>query len=134
MTNPLYNTLARFFKINMGAKKTNMRFYSGEPIICPQGGAASCTYRTVMIMIGMKLAQNNVKQAMEYANYMASHEFSKVKTLLDKVFINEANTRSFFVNFLKTVERKAIQDDYISISPSSNGPPSEVASSSSSSF
>lgn len=120
MTNPLYNTLARFFKVNMGAKKSQMRFYSGEPLICPLGGAASCSYRTVMIMIGMRLAQNNIKQALEYANFMASNEFSKVKTLLDKVFSNEANTRSFFTNFLKTIERKAIQNNYISISPSSN--------------
>ena len=133
LTNPLYNTLARFFKVNMRAKKIDMRFYSGEPILCPQGGATSCSYRTVMIMIGMKLGQNNVKQALEFANFMALNEFSKVKTLLNKIFNDEANTKSFFENFLRTIEKKAIQNDYISISPSSNGPSSEATSSHSSS-
>ena len=120
ISNPLYNTLARFFKVNMGVKKLELKFYSGEPLLCPQGGATSCAYRTVMIMIGMKLAtHNNIKQALEYANYMAINEFSKVKTLLNKVFSNEANTHTFFVNFLKTLELKSIQNNYISISPSS---------------
>ena len=118
LTNPLYNTLARFFKVNMDTK-FHMLFYSGEPILCPAGGAKSCAFRTVMIMLGMKASlTNNTKKALEFANFMATNKFPEVEILLNKIFTNESNAKTYTNNFLKNLNTKNIQNTYISISPS----------------
>ena len=128
LTNPLYNTLALFFKKRMGTK-FHMLFYSGEPVVCPAGGARSCAYRTVMIMLGMKASlTNNTKKALEFANFMAQNKFSEVEILLNKIFTNESNAKTYTNNFLKNLNTKNIQNTYISISPSSSSSSSKTSS------
>ena len=112
LVNPLYNTISAIFK-PQGYK---LRFYTGTPIICPRGSPANCTYRAVMVMIGLISSDMlDLKESLEYAHYLAFEKFTKVKTLTMKAFTNEANTEIFFKNFVKTLQRKNIQNSFFSV-------------------
>lgn len=112
LVNPLYNTIASILK-PLGY---NLRFYTGTPIICPRGSPANCTYRSVMIMMGfMASPMLDLKEALEYANYLAVEKFPKVKNLIEKVFTDESNTEQFFKNFMATIQKKNIQNSFFSV-------------------
>ena len=112
LVNPLYNTISAILK----PQGYHLRFYTGAPIICPRGSPANCTYRSVMIMIGLMASDMlDLKEALEYANYLAVEQFTKVKTLSMKAFTSEANTEQFFKNFVQTLQRKNIQNSFFSV-------------------
>lgn len=112
LVNPLYNTIAAIFK-PLGY---HIKFYTGEPVICPRGSPANCTYRSVMIMMGLFASPMlDIKEALEYANYLAVDEFPKVKALTLKAFNSESNTEQIFKNFMKTLQKRNIQNSFFSV-------------------
>jgi len=112
LVNPLYNTISAILK----PQGYHLRFYTGTPVICPVGSPANCTYRSVMIMLGLLASPMlDIKEALEYANYMAVEKFSEVKTLTMKAFTNEADLNNFLKNFSSTLQRKNIQNSFFSV-------------------
>ena len=112
LRNPLYNTMVALLK-PFGYK---LRFYTGDPLICPRGSPANCTYRTVMIMLGlMKSPTLNIKNSLETANFLTSERFSDVKTLTMKAFTNDENIKTFLKNLMNTFSRRNIQNRFNSV-------------------
>ena len=126
--NPLYNSLTDYFKKFFRISVT-IRYYTGEPIICPAGGAKSCTYRTIMIMLSLnKKGPLKLKESMELANYLAANKFQEVKNWTEQVFKEEQRTP---LN-INGNSKKGLSNDYISISPSRSSSSSSSAAGSSS--
>lgn len=112
LVNPLYNTISAILK----PQGYHMRFYTGTPIVCPRGSPSNCTYRSVMVMMGLMASPMlDIKEALEYANYLSVEKFPKVKTLTMKAFSNGENISNFFNFFMKTLQRKNIQNSFFSV-------------------
>ena len=98
--NPLYNTLISLIKPS-GVK---IRFYTGTPLVCPTGSPANCSYRTLMIMIGLMTSPMlDLKNALQTANFLALNNINEVKTLSMKAYDNSGNTKQYFLNFLELI-------------------------------
>lgn len=112
LKNPIYNTLVALLK-PQGYK---LRFYTGDPLICPRGSPANCTYRTIMIMLGLMKSPNlDIKNALETANFLTIERFSEVKTLSMKAFTNDVNIKTYLKNLLNTFNRKNIRNKFNSV-------------------
>ena len=110
LTNTLYNSIGLIVRHFYDRTKFNLKFYVGDPIICPTGSPKNCTYRTVMLMLGFLNSPLLVlESAVEQANYMAEHKLSQVKTLLKKVFNNDEDAPTFLKNFLKEINKKLLR-------------------------
>ena len=98
--NPIYNTLIALLK-PLGNK---IRFYTGTPLVCPIGSPANCSYRTLMIMIGLMTSPMlDLKNALQTANFLALNNVNEVKTLSMKAYDNSGNTKQYFLNFLELI-------------------------------
>ena len=113
LINPLYNTLVGLLKPTLGYK---IRFYTGEPLVCPTGSPRNCSYRSLMIMLGLMASPMlNLKEALEVANFLAVNKFSQVKTLSMKAFRHERNTKNFLKDFIQSFEKRNIRNKFNSV-------------------
>ena len=48
LRNPLYGSIYKIIRYYPQGKSFPIKFYTGDPIICPTGSPKNCTYRTVM--------------------------------------------------------------------------------------
>lgn len=98
--NPLYNTLVPLLK-PLGIK---IRFYTGTPLVCPRGSPANCSYRTLMIMIGiMASPMLDLKNAIQIANFLALNNINEVKMLSMKAYNNNANAKQYLSEILNLI-------------------------------
>ena len=98
--NPLYNTLIALFK----PMRMKIRFYTGTPLVCPRGSPANCSYRTIMIMIGLMASPTlDLKNALQIANFLALNNIREVKTLSMKAYENSGNTKQYLFEILNLI-------------------------------
>jgi hypothetical protein len=116
LRNPLYNTIGKIMRYYTAGQNFDIKFYTGDPIICPRGSPKNCTYRTIMIMLGLVNSPGlNLENAIAQANFMAEHKLSQVKTILNKVFNNDANTNEYFKSFFDGINKKLLRIDFYNI-------------------
>lgn len=115
LQNTLYNTIAKILRYYYNRTFFQLRFYTGDALICPIGSPKNCTYRTIMIMLGFVSSPSlDVKSALEFANYLAQYKFAEVKTLILKIFKNESNSKTFMKNLIDNSAKKNLRINYFS--------------------
>ena len=115
LQNTLYNAISKVLRYYYDRSLFQLRFYTGDAIICPIGSPANCTYRTVMIMLGFVFSHTlDVKVALEFANYLSHHKFAEVKTLLLKISNGNSNSKSYMNNIISDSSKKSLTVNYFS--------------------
>ena len=115
LQNTLYNTIAKILRYYYNISFFQLRFYTGDALICPIGSPKNCTYRTIMIMLGFVSSPTlNLKDALETANFLSQHKFQEVKTLLLKIFNNDSNSKTYMKNLIDNSEKKNLRINYFS--------------------
>jgi len=115
LRNTLYNIISKILRYYYNRSFFQLRFYTGDALICPIGSPKNCTYRTIMIMLGFVSSPNlEVKSALEFANYLSQYKFQEVKTLLTKIFDGQSNSKVYMKMLTDNIEKKNLRINYFS--------------------